>query len=378
VPYTHFRLIGYEVDTASGTDTNPVIAGWDGGAECAAVARLPVPATLPTDARTRLKRLASVVDLAKTQVSAGGRTDNANTLKVFLAPEFYFRPPASIGADYKGGTYPQAISRQMLDALNQMFVAADFADWLFVCGTLMWNTLVDTTAEPLYFNTAVVVRGGQANALHVVEKRLPSTIDGVPQPTAPDKSTGAYAAPGYDPTVKLFFERWAQRKRRILDFDGIKFGLEVCLDHLNSPNCRVLRKVLVDWRSNSGWFASTPSVQLHLLSAGGMNVQRASVSAKANGYILRNDGMTYNDKGRLDPATSEMYQVLSYARPGFLGAIGWPAGPSDASSTANLGQAVTPQRVPIPAGAQRVPAPPGPYPSMAQQQLAFYPVTAVP
>ena len=369
MPYTHFRLIAYEVHTASSKRFNPVRSGWDPGNECPAVARLPVPATVPDDARIRLKRLASVVDLATTQVSAGGRADDVNTLKVFLVPEFYLRPPASIGTDYKGSTYPVKVGTQVLDALNKMFVAADFADWLFVCGTLMWNTLADTKAEPLYFNTAIVVRGGRADALHVLEKRIPSDKDGIPAPTAPDKSEGEYAGPGYDPTVKLFFDQWSERKRHILVFDGISFGVEVCLDHFDNRLCRVLRRLLVDWGTNEAVIPA-PAVQLHVLTAGGMDIMERCVCAKVDGYIMRNDGMMTAS----EPAASEMRQVQSYARSDGSG----PVGPSDDDATAALGARVTPQYVPIPNGAQQVPPPGDPYLAIPQQRLAFYPVTPMP
>jgi hypothetical protein len=372
MPYTHFRLIGYEVHSAASSPPNPVLSGWSPGTECPAIARVPVPATLPDDARIRLKRLASVVDLAKTQITAGGRADNANTLKVFLAPEFYFRPPATTGADYTGNTYPVQVSTQMFDALNQMFVAADFADWLFVCGTLMWNTRADPRREPLYFNTAIIVRGGQADTLQVVEKRIPSNIDGLPQPMAPAKFGGPLAGPGYDPTVKLFFEKWSQRKRRIFRVDGVTCGVEVCLDHLDSPNCRVLRRVIVDWDATDP--LPLPDVQLHLLPAGGMTIKPSSVAAKVNGYILRNDGLNK----AAARAASEMRQVQAWDAPDPLGVAILPSGPSDPRATVTLAAGVAPTMVPIPAGAQRVPAPPPPYPAIPQQQLAFYPVTAVP
>jgi hypothetical protein len=349
-----------------------VISGWSAGTECPPVARVPVPGTLPDDARIRLKRLATVVDLAKTQVSAGGRTDNVNTLKLFLVPEFYLRPPASIGADYTGYTYPVGVRAQILDALDTMFVAPDFADWLFVCGTMMWNTRADPRNPPLYFNTAIVVRGGQANATHVVEKRIPSGIDGVPVAMFPDGKLHP-AGPGWDPKVKLFFAGWEQRKRHVLRFDGITFGLEICLDHADSAQCQVLRKVMSDWADNEAPPALA-GVQIHLLTAGGMNIQPGSVSAQDGGYILRNDGLTQAPA----PATSEMRQVQGYELKDPLGLATWPSTANDLFAKATLAAGAAKSTVPIPAGAASVPAPPPPYSPIPQQQIAFYPVTAVP
>jgi hypothetical protein len=370
VPYTNFRLIAYEVHTASAKVN--VISGWSAGTECPAVARVPVPNTLPDDARIRLKRLASVVDLAKTQITAGGRTDNANTLKIFLVPEFYLRPPATIGADYKGSTYPVGVRAQILQALESMFVHADFADWLFVCGTMMWNTLAGDKTTKLFFNTAVIVRGGQANALHVVEKRIPSGIDGVPVAMLPGGGL-RYAAPGLDPSVKLFFERWEERKRHVLTFDGITFGVEVCLDHRDDPQCKVLRKVVSDWYAKQVP-PPLPGVQIHLLTAGGMGIELPSVSAKIGGYILRNDGLHQ----AAAPAGSEMRQVQGYNVTDPFGVATLPSDPTEPRAVARLGPRDPASNVPIPGGAPSVPAPPNPYPAIPQQRLRFYPLTAVP
>ena len=261
--------------------------------------------------------------------------------------------------------------RQILDALNTMFVHADLADWLFVCGTMMWNTLADPTSQALYHNTAILVRGGQANALHVVEKHLPSGIDGVPVAMFP--SGAQYAAPGWDPTVKLFFERWEERKRHILTFDGITFGVEVCLDHLDNPQCKVLRNVVSDWAAKQVP-PPLPGVQIHLLTAGGMGIEPPSVSAKIGGYILRNDGL--HQAGT--PAESEMRQIQGYNVTDPFGLATFPSDPTEPRAVATLGPRDPASNVAIPAGAPSVPAPPPPYPPIPQQRLRFYPLTALP
>src|ERR1044071_843991 len=187
MPYTHFRLLAYEVPTATYVTsmTADGVSGWNPGRERPAAARVPVAGVTNDDARIRLKRLASAVN------SVSGLLpmlvdDNNATLKIFLVPEFYFRPP-TVDASYYSNTYPNSVKNQILTALNEMFAHADFTHWLFVCGTILWNSRQDVKSTPLYFNTAITVKGGPHPDVHnrqdaivsVVEKRMPSGIDGI-------------------------------------------------------------------------------------------------------------------------------------------------------------------------------------------------------
>lgn len=363
MPYTHFRYIAWEIPTATFKTNMQAdgISGWDPGQECQPVQRIPVPSSVTdADAKIRLKRLAAVVNAAAYRLANTVGGDNVNTLKIFMVPEFYFRPPV-ISQSYYSNTYPNTVKTQIIEALNTMFGHADFSHWLFVCGTVMWNTRQDIHAAPLYFNTAVYVWGGHADSLRVIEKQLPSGIDGLP----------VGAAPGHDPSVKLFFESWKTRKRRVFDIDGIPMGLEVCLDHLNSPNCRVLKNVLSDWEQKEG---NGTEIKLHLLTAGGMSIQPKSVSAKVNGYILRDDGITSS----AGTARSNLQLVQSYTwdNPLLLQLLGPPTG-SDLKATATLTNVGAAHTYALPAGPLRIPIPVGGYLSFTQQ-LVFYPPLGVP
>lgn len=304
MPYTHFRFLAYEVPTVTYKTRIRVdgISGWSPGAECAPVGRIAVPDSVTeADSRIRLRRLAAVVSNTYNWLQLLA-DDNGNTLKIFVAPEFYFRPPV-IDESYKNNTYPDHVAGKIFKALNTMFAHADFHDWLFVCGTVMWNRGINFESQPLYFNTAVHVRGGPRlnsfraqDAVGLVEKQLASDIDGVPV---------AFSTGGEHSDVKLVFEDWATRKNHVFSVDGTPLGLEVCLDHLNHDTCRVLKRVLADWPSKE---MTHQEVKLHVLTAGGMDIQPASVAAKVGGYVLRNDGMA---SGTPDPV-SELKRVDSY------------------------------------------------------------------
>jgi hypothetical protein len=354
MPYAYFRFIAYEIPTATfqtGVVNAPVVCDYPPGVEAPAVARLPVPDDTPDDPRIRLKRLAGVVDLAATRLQTMG--DDAYTLKIFVVPEFFFRPPAGMGADYHSYTYPTRVFNSILAALDSMFVHADFTDWLFVPGTIMWNTLLDIKSAPLYRNTLTHIWGGRANSLQVIEKQQPSGIDGMP----------LVGIPARDTQYKLYHLSWANQKRHVASIGGVPLGYEVCLDHLNSPNCRVLKKVLSNWRAEEG---NRQEVSLHILSAGGMGIQPASVAAIDDGYILRNDGLA--NPG----ARSELMKVQRYTD-----SHGIPTTPSNLNGTATLSAAVAADAtVAVPAGALTLPAKVG-YASFPQR-IVFYPTCGLP
>jgi hypothetical protein len=357
MPYTHFRYIAYEVPTAT-IDTvaanSAVESGFVPGNACPAVARLPVPGGLPADANVRLRRLAAVIDRAATRLQAAGG-DNDTTLKIFMAPEFYFRPPAGTGANYRSDTYPQADMFKIWDAFDTMFQHADFTHWLFVPGTVMWNNGDDEMfkAKPNYFNSLLHIRGGdRQHPTQRVEKQLPSGIDGIPCPYAP----------GRDPKVKPIYEDWRNRRARVFSVDSTYLGLEVCLDHATSANCRVLKTVLSQWNKNEG---ADRDVSLHLLTAGGMPIEGDSVAARVGGYVLRNDGYANAPRSELRKVEGYKSKIVNVS-------------PSDLRGTAELGAAIGGADVSaIPAGDERVPMKGGNYFEFAQRIL-IYPAQALP
>lgn len=300
MPYLRFRPIAYEVPTVTHQEGHldlPPISGWTPGPLVPAIPRLPIPALredVQGDAQNRLRRLAAVVDAAQARVAEIG--DDGDTLKVFLVPEFYFRPPATLGADYVHGSYPVPLAMDVLNALRVMFAHPDFSDWLFFCGTVMHNTGADLMAPPLIFNTAVSVRGGPDGPMQLVEKQLASDIDGVP---------GAMM-PGYDPSVHEVLQSWPERRQHIRVEAGIPFGTEICLDHRNSDACRVLKGVRRDWPLH---VATPQAVRIHVLTAGGMGIQPHSVAADPGGWILRCDGMADSVRPR-----SEVRRIERYTR----------------------------------------------------------------
>lgn len=368
--YTHFRYIAWEVPTVI-FKTDPTIdgvSGWKSGErEHPAVERLPVPDSVTDpDARVRLRRLAGIVDTAATLLDYTVAEDD--TLNIFMVPEFYFRPPT----EDKSNTYSLSVFNKIVDALSTMFEHDNFKNWLFVCGTVMWDSKEDIKATiPLYFNTAVCVRGGSAierkYRMNVIEKQWPSSIDGIPKGVVEDFTKTL--APGK--IMPSFNNSWWIRKQRVFEQAGIQFGLEVCLDHRYAPRCRVLKRVLRDWGEYNN-LEAPPKIGLHLLTAGGMTIDERSVSAKIGGYILRNDGLAYQVN------RSELRKVESYSWDRALWETRYKRAPTgaDLHASATLGDPVLSVDYKIPQGDGQVTVPQG-YKKF-DQRLVFYTAQKLP
>jgi len=186
--------------------------------------------------------------------------DESRTLKIFMAPEFYFRGLP--------GAFDIGIVSHIFDVIRKETQDVRYRDWLFILGTAVCGT--DVTEKGAFKgkmadNVALVQKGGYSGADGVhdyyVEKERVSHIDY-------RRPSGAFPNPGkenlFDPSVKV----WKKPGRKaeiggkqvvvippegstdfgtiraskgtserivgcIFTMDGISFGLEVCLDHLN-------------------------------------------------------------------------------------------------------------------------------------------------
>jgi hypothetical protein len=182
-------------------------------------------------------------------------------LKIFMAPEFYFR----------GKTGAYAIERlfDLLPMMREETKDGKYADWLFVLGSCVCFTVkhkdvpdhvknpvrvkafVETEEGVILENFAVIQKGGFANGDgahdYYVEKEYVSHIDydrpltGKGSDYSSEKRVAmvggsdrkAMAPPGSrDVGGKTKTLDEGGRGGCIFKMDGITFGLEVCLDHL--------------------------------------------------------------------------------------------------------------------------------------------------
>lgn len=314
--YSKIQFIAYEVPTLQ-------LAGPGNFARPAA----PVAAIDPlyhtwnladNDARNRVLRLVKAADFARTTgaASLGG----ADTLKVFVAPEFYFRDAASLE-----GYTSQSTVNNLYAALLAAFKQDVYKDWLIVPGSIFWS---QTTPQSAYLNTVMAIRGraadivpsGVASAVPVVtngttnQKALMSHIDYAFDPTTGAKVDKRRDDAAINPYFAPIFGDWAWQKGHLFtvqDITGpggkpLTFGLEVCLEHAEaSPTQKTngaLRNALNQWAQNET--AALPVIDVHILTSCGMSLRPRNVCAKAGGYAIACDGFPA-PTSRIAPVTAQ-------------------------------------------------------------------------
>lgn len=205
--------------------------------------------------------------------------EDKDTLKIFMAPEFYFRG--------KQGGYDMAVVNEILPEMRNFTKGDDYKHWLFVLGTAIAATriyptcskckgvteLMNDPKDPLSHRTvvwckkckkeetvnkpkmmldnfAVIQKGGEntdANA-YLIQKEYMSWVDyrrptlttdwddpanrevevrGIAAEAIPSEGS---SQPGSVARSKYDDERMGGS---VFSMDGIRFGVEVCLDHLN-------------------------------------------------------------------------------------------------------------------------------------------------
>ncbi|RKH57811.1 hypothetical protein D7V93_17845 [Corallococcus llansteffanensis] len=107
------------------------------------------------DALVRIQRLRDVVRFAQATLKAFGKMGTTDTLKIFVAPEFYFRlgddgyPHAGLGGTKVGSvTTDNPCSVQtIIDTLRATFQTEEFRDWLIIPGTIFSHEGELTSAQ---------------------------------------------------------------------------------------------------------------------------------------------------------------------------------------------------------------------------------------
>jgi hypothetical protein len=320
--YTHFRYIAYQVPTVGWSGANYLempLGNALGLPRYTGAGGIPAAITNITnlDARNRVARFYDVLERARAQVTAPMMGDDKYTLKIFMAPEFYFRPTTAGSTTVpQGPSYTYQEYKEIKTALRTLINKSDFINWLVIPGTIMWSgsgiigKRPTTGGDTVYFNTALYMKVGNVKfGSQVIEKEQSSHIDGLP--------TGRHSRVGPpSPTDKATDEIWtiyqttAKRRKHIFEHYGTHCGIEVCLEHGRA----VLKDILSDTANwTEGLSRIRKSISLQLIPAGGMTITNGNVAVKNNGYIMRTDGLGNNTV----PPQTEIYQVTGYGNKDF-------------------------------------------------------------
>jgi hypothetical protein len=259
-------------------------------------------AGLSADALSRLMRMIAVAEKAATSLDI----DTArNTLKIFMAPEFYFRP------ELKGTTswsYTLAEKELIEKALGKVFSAKEYESWLFVFGTIVWHrtttSLVNGAAEladvkkeaklaevgdtAFLLNAALIVEGGTDKAFTLVKRHF-SDADDI---DARYRLEGAAVAKSplndalsHPSKTKLRNYLTKLKDQSLADpifpvGDNLTLSLEICREHELRVVPVAVEKLKDKYRR----------LDLQLLTACGMRVQEKNLCISDKQFVIRVDG----------------------------------------------------------------------------------------
>jgi hypothetical protein len=277
-----------------------------------------------TDDRADMEKKAAdmikAVQAARSSVSAAHQTETT-MLKVFMAPEFYFRGRnGAYDADDVNGTGKNG--KGLADLLREELDKDIYKDWLFVLGTVIvaskaMKTVCTECTSPVELrpvpgssktialckanqkhvvseevtgaavdNVALIVK---EKLVHTVAKELVSHMDfnaraGVKDTVimnGKEVTVNRYDQPStYKAATDVKTTFTDERMGGcIFTLDGVTFGCEVCLDHAASTTART-----------AGRLDHADNIQIQLLPSGGMNVKK--FRTVPNGVVFNVDGNT--------------------------------------------------------------------------------------
>jgi hypothetical protein len=318
------------------------------------------------DALARANTLCAVADWAKKTFDA--KLGGSEVLKIFIAPEFYFRyggpsqPPETLGDSYPNGDalLPEISEKVLLP----FFASPRYADWLIVAGTMFWHRSAqqsDSVGYPTYFNTVLAIRGGPSATLSAEERSMNGQRCQVPTMTgmstnqkklmswvdyAPFDDRRLWDAalnPMFRP-ILYDWDWWRWHAFKVHDADGptgkpIVFGLEVCLEHAEAtPGSKlgVLRMIQQQYGSHCP--GPVPQIDVHLVTSCGMTLQpNVGVAARVNGIATICDGA--QPPGGTTWPNANSARVISIGMDGTHNTVpdGWPMATQDLPDDLQVG-----------------------------------------
>ena len=285
------------------------------------------------------RRLSIMADAVEKAYNISDKDDSV--LKIFIAPEFYFRGLNGAfefyteEAEEKEGKCSDIC--QILVGLEGIVADKRFENWLFLFGTVIASEALPTE-DPFdyqFYNFAPLYKGFDPATSRgigknfIVPKRYVSDIDFLsPIRHLSNKSIVMELLDDYQQnqdevlrnpapeTEKYGYDMWAEYKSELTSIgynmieygwffmDGISFSVEICLDHLMH---RALRTYLADVATGSTTLIPSSAndavewigipkrqAQLSLVSSAGMDVIVSSLVLADGGHIFLQDGMVGN------------------------------------------------------------------------------------
>ena len=285
------------------------------------------------DYKKRLTIMKMAVDEAYAEATKqGGNIDaRPNVLKIFSAPEFFFRGIK--------GTYDAKQAKDVIVPDLARFIANDqselelhgrkqkrnFEDWLFLFGSIVGS--LGPEHKDSYYNVGVIVRGNSKKTwlqpkafiahFDFVEGANLAKDGGISieEVKKTSKKEGEYTFNGDINAIKAAFEDDKDTDTKVVtsafETDGITFAVEMCLDHhiglakgYQLGFCPVVNTQVGcdpgvtckdhtckrddDQVSYNLRPPCKPRVQL--IASAGMNIKEDSIAVQEDGYVFLTDG----------------------------------------------------------------------------------------
>jgi hypothetical protein len=223
---------------------------------------------------------------------------DSDVLKIFLAPEFFFR--SAYGQSDGSGHYSLFEVQSAREVIrNAVFKDSGFDDWFILPGTAIYcQHRANEAKEPVIFNEAWAFARSTATNPKVentAQKTYFSVIDGL------DSTKSAML--GASALAKL--RKYVNHQ--IIEYGGVVLGFEICLDH----RVTALKTTVT---------AANPPrpVDVHLLVSCGMEPIPASVAARSGGYLIRCNGNDW------EPPRAQVFHVGTWPNGGVPTTAGQP------------------------------------------------------
>ena len=227
-----------------------------------------------------LSRRVSVLSHAMAAAAAHADQDT-RTLKIFAAPEFFFR--GAFGA-YDATSWAHA--RYNLSAmLENLTSTPPFNEWLVVCGTIVAVHDEGNASKSAFYNAAPIYSRGRkliAFKKYISPQDFTNVVGtkGVPNPATVCGQDDPLLPCLYSPSQMWMLRHFGFEDYTLVNYTfevlNVRIGLEICLDH----KAGLLSKHL--GRHNF--------VDFHLIVSGGMIIEDGPVGTRQNGVCCLVDG----------------------------------------------------------------------------------------
>lgn len=272
------------------------------------------PSDLKLDVEGRVKIMKEAVEAAYRRA-----TNDSTTLKLFVAPEFFFRGPQgsydlSSMLPYKNGTYApiDGIAR----GLEGIVADERFVDWMFVFGTVIASDIAED-GKVEFFNFSPVYKGydpkltGKSIGMQfIVPKKYVSAIDFLTSDRSPPPMEDPSNPQLYDPKLMQILDAleedygYTPVKNNMLNMNGILMGIEICLDHAEYA----LRRSFGNWQKDPASVSipgggvpgsitypydqlEPPGLpQVQIITSAGMSIMESSALVGDAGIVVLQDG----------------------------------------------------------------------------------------